>query len=462
MSDTSTESLNTSVNLHSLLLAIGIDNKELESELYVSNMTTSLEFNSLTLEYAEKAFNKHMASADQAFAARMVGASASAASGGATGWGVRKSMKHDAANAENVKPVVEKADAEIAALETKQQTLAGKPLGPSSPGEGRIPTETAIEGEAPMGGNPNVRGGGDGRQQEPSGDGANTDDRLVQEGSIQDRHHGQQQELAMDEDAQIAGSNAQGTVDGSQRAGKDAADHDQNARNVGDASGDGLAQQEAALDQQHQQAQEGNIRANEEVRGAESQAADGQSQDANKVASDHDRQTRTLGDVTDAEYSGWKSEQAQLKAELSSPHNLSTDQVAAKRDRLQTLEGNIKDYDELKNVGTQLMDVKAHRANAIAQERRQYSDNIVMKWRAIGDVLKAGGEGVAAAVDRMAQVNTAKATLHEASQNWAARFAEAYSSLASEHLKSSNGVDQYINNAVQTTQQVIGELTKVR
>jgi outer membrane protein TolC len=63
-------------------------------------------------------------------------------------------------------------------------------------------------------------------------------------------------------------------------------------------------------------------------------------------------------------------------------------------------------------------------------------------------------------LDRTAQVDTAKAGLDEAKHTWREKVADAFSQLANSHLSNNGSIDQYINNAVQTTQQVISELCK--
>lgn len=311
--------IDTSVSLHSLLLAIGVENKELEAELYVNNMEMSLVYNSLTMEFAEEAYGKHMKSANLAFASRMAGATGSAMSAGANGWGARKAGQFDPnKGSPEFQRSLEKSNANISQLSDRKNELASQPLSSGTRGEG--------------------------------------------------------------------------------------------------------------------------------------QAATGANQDA-----------RTLGEIRKDDYDGWKSERAQLKRELEPANegSLSPEDAATKRHRLETLDKNIKQYDELKGVEYQLGEAQSHRDMNIAQEQRRQAEQSQMKWRAIAEVVKAFSELPAGYLDRLAQVKTAEAGLDEAEQGWTTRISEAFSSLAQEHLSNSNGVDQYVNNAIQTTQQVIGELTKV-
>jgi hypothetical protein len=322
----SIDDIDTSVNLQALLLAIGVNNKELESELFVGSIDMSLAYNALALDSAEDAYDHHIDSANNAFTSRMVGAGGSALSAASNGWGVRKAGQF---NPEKGSPAFQasnkRSEADIGRLTQKRDALANTRLGSSEPTAGKGPTSTIGEGEVGPG------------------------------------------------------------------------------------------------------------------------------------------ETQTgpyLKDVTKADYDGWQADRKQLQQELDSPGNLSNEEIASKQQQVAKLDSKIGQYDELRGVETELGDVQSNQAHLLAREQQRQAEGSQMKWKAIGEVLKSACEVAAACLDRTAQVDTAKAGLDEAKHTWREKVADAFSQLANSHLSNNGSIDQYINNAVQTTQQVISELCK--
>lgn len=308
-SNVTLQDFDTSVNLAALMLAIGIDNKELENELFVSNIDLALEYGALSLEYAESAHSDRISVAKKAFWGRMGSAAGSGASGLANGWGAYKMGKFDVkASPPEFQSNLETANTRVSGLEAKKTSIENSDVNSLTP-----------QGES-----------------------------------------------------------------------------------------------------------------------------------------------QQFKDVTKDDYQTWKDDQTQLKQELDDPvaADLTDDEVIIKQQELDVVNENIKQYEDLQGTNTQLTEAQSERNMMIAAEQRRQADQRGMKWRAIGDFCRSGLDFWAAFPQKESEILNADAGLDDAMQNWIGKVADSFKSLASDHLSNSNGVDQYINNAFQTTQSAINRVTQ--
>ncbi|MEW4486741.1 hypothetical protein AB1L42_01585 [Thalassoglobus sp. JC818] len=173
-----------------------------------------------------------------------------------------------------------------------------------------------------------------------------------------------------------------------------------------------------------------------------------------------DNNGRTLSEVNEQEAQGWRDERSDLEIQLDTQPNLTPEQRATMRKRVNTLNKQIGGYDKLQSTKSEINTVEQDMQRLADTERRRIGDKLHMDVEMMSQVSMAAGKGLAATFRYAGESVRIEGEEYDTLQRWHGDRASAFEQYASQSMSTINGLSEQIMHAQETEQASIRRMTQ--